>query len=195
MESSGSDEEQVGTWRKRSKRGMNASDQYKRNVIKKARVQGKEYVNHKNNQVNKVEIGAACNCKKKCYDNVTEEDRISIFGKFYDMSSKNEQDIFLQGLIERHDVARRRPRQLLEKSEHSFSYKYFLKTDSNTTKVEVCKKAFCNIHGITFKRVRRLCNLLKENLVPFDKRGMGRSGNSVPGETCLQIEENSNHFL
>ncbi|GBP69397.1 hypothetical protein EVAR_54816_1 [Eumeta japonica] len=108
MESSESDEEGVGTWRKRSKRGISASDQYKRNVIKKARVQGKEYINHKNNQVNKVEIGPACNCKKKWYDKVTEEeDRISIFGKFYDMS-KNEQDIYLQGLIERRDVARRR---------------------------------------------------------------------------------------
>lgn len=194
MELSGSDEEEVGSWRKRSKRGMSTSDQYRRNVIKKARVQGKEYVNYKNNQVNKVVIGPACNCKKKCYDKVAEEDRISIFGKFYDMSSKNEQDIYLQGLIDRHDVARRRPRQLSENRDHAFSYKYFLKTDSNPTKVEVCKKAFCNIHGITFERVRRLCNLLKENLVPFDKRGMGRSGNSVPGEICLQIEEHIKSF-
>lgn len=79
MELSGSDEEEVGSWRKRSKRGMSTSDQYRRNVIKKARVQGKEYVNYKNNQVNKVVIGPACNCKKKCYDKVAEEDRISIF--------------------------------------------------------------------------------------------------------------------
>lgn len=35
MELSGSDEEEVGSWRKRSKRGMSTSDQYRRNVIKK----------------------------------------------------------------------------------------------------------------------------------------------------------------
>lgn len=58
----------------------------------------------------------------------------------------------------------------------------------------VCKKAFVNIHAITPARVRRLCQLLVEGKQPNDKRGQCISGNAVPGNIVMQIEDHIRSF-
>lgn len=45
---------------KKRKRGVRHSEEYKRNVIKKARVEGKAYVNYKGNPVAERKVGEGC---------------------------------------------------------------------------------------------------------------------------------------
>lgn len=52
-----------------------------------------------------------CRCPLKCFEKVTEEQRNIIFDNFYGMTTKNEQDIYLQGLIVAKEVSRRRKRR------------------------------------------------------------------------------------
>ncbi|KAJ8868787.1 hypothetical protein PR048_030327 [Dryococelus australis] len=71
---------------------------YKRNVIKRAIVMGKQYENHAGKVVPAKRIGNAYN-------------QLYVFSNFYkDYSLKDKQDIYLQGLIDVVDVKRRPPR-------------------------------------------------------------------------------------
>ncbi|KAF2888897.1 hypothetical protein ILUMI_17276 [Ignelater luminosus] len=65
------------------------------------------------------------------------------------------------------------------------TYKYFLVIDN--TRIEICKKTFIAVHGVTERRVYRICNLLRQGTAPHDKRGENRSGNAA--EVLLRIHE------
>ncbi|KAL3288705.1 hypothetical protein HHI36_003140 [Cryptolaemus montrouzieri] len=62
--------------------------------------------------------------------------------------------------------------------------------------VKVCKKAFCSIHGISVKQVRRLCDSLKTNEQPIDKRGKseGSRSNSLFADTLTKVREHIKPF-
>jgi len=83
----------------------------------------------------------------------TKKNELNFTNKF---ANKNEQDIYLQGLIESKPVQSIRNRYAPEKSSKrkSRTYRYYVKADGE--KKEVCKKASISLHGVTFKRVRRL---------------------------------------
>lgn len=101
-------------------------------------------------------------------------------------STKNEQDIFLQTLIDKSDIKQRRPRkENATQRQNAFQF-YVLK---QTDKLKVCKKAFISLYGITEARVRRLCDLLNEGKSPIDKRGCHPKANTVPPEICQKIHE------
>jgi hypothetical protein len=61
---------------------------------------------------------------------------------------------------------------------------------------KVCKKAFCSMHGISMKQVRRLCIFLKKNEQPIDHRGksQGSRCNSLPGGTLTKVREHIESF-
>ncbi|KAF2896287.1 hypothetical protein ILUMI_09888 [Ignelater luminosus] len=82
------------------KKGVVNSDEYKRNVIKKSRVKGTEYTNYKG-VVHAKSIGTACNCKLKCFKNISEEQQMEVFTKFYNLSTKdgNKRLLRLQQLL------------------------------------------------------------------------------------------------
>ncbi|KAF2887159.1 hypothetical protein ILUMI_19014 [Ignelater luminosus] len=62
------------------------------------------------------------------------------------------------------------------------TYKYFLVIDN--TRIDICKKTFIAVYGVTERRVYRICNLLRH-----DKRGENRSGNAMSAEVLLRIHE------
>ncbi|CAH1979308.1 unnamed protein product [Acanthoscelides obtectus] len=69
-----------------------------RDVMKKIRLQSHE-------------VGANCNCRKQCFQNVPEEARKTILKNFNAMTSINEQNSYLCGLITVLLIRRRRPRK------------------------------------------------------------------------------------
>ena len=83
----------------------------------------------------------------------TKKNVLNFTNKF---ANKNEQDIYLQGLIESQPVKSIRNRHARENSSKhkSHTYRYYVKADGE--KKEVRKKAFISLHGVTFKRVCRL---------------------------------------
>ncbi|KAG8302439.1 hypothetical protein J6590_033035 [Homalodisca vitripennis] len=106
---------------------------------------------------------------------------MEIYSKFLDFSTKNEQDAYLQALVECKPIQRERRNRNNEAGprkpkQHSFNY--LLSTAKGN--VEICKTAFLSVHGIKPDRVRRLCSLFVQNKVPKDIRGKPPSGNAKP---------------
>lgn len=118
-------------------------------------------------------------------------ERITLFKNFWDLASKDTQDVFLQSMISKEEV-KRRTNKNIETCKRTVSFLYYVKLPDDS--LEVCKVAFCNIFGISPDRVRRLCKLLKDNKLPTDLRGRAPSTRAIPGETCRLIEEHIKSF-
>ncbi|KAJ8898036.1 hypothetical protein PR048_003396 [Dryococelus australis] len=55
---------------------------YKRNVMKRARVKGLEYVNYKGTYVQATKTGTDCQCRQKCFQMVSGGSRMAILSTF-----------------------------------------------------------------------------------------------------------------
>ncbi|XP_039286502.1 uncharacterized protein LOC120351864 [Nilaparvata lugens] len=104
-------DEGIEQYSNKRKKGSTNPSEYKRNVVKKARVKGAAYVNWKNQQQPEISQGADCKCKRRCYDLINEEVRNMIYAKFRSFETKNEQDSYLQSLISVTPVKQRRRRE------------------------------------------------------------------------------------
>lgn len=163
---------------------------YQRNKIKKARVKGESYTNYKNVLVPARRLGA-CGCKKKCTEKILDVEKEEIFQKFYEISSKNEQDMFLQGLILCKEIKRRRPRtEGAKKRGNSFSYYILL----GSGRKEVCHNAFLGLYGISSERVKRIRRLLQAGCTPVDKRGKQKSRNAMKPSAIISVSEHISMF-
>lgn len=94
-------------------------------------------------------------------------------------------------MIDSTPVKRRRPRSG-EGSIKSSSYTYSVL--NNGVKINVCREAFINLHGVTVKRVKRLCSLLTRGTSPKDKRGKHRNTREMPGEELQRINAHISSF-
>ena len=70
-------------------------------------------------------LGEDCNCKLKCFSNISNEERKVIFENFYSLPSKDVQDAYLYGLIKQKIVKRRRPRSG-DRPQKDASYDYMV---------------------------------------------------------------------
>uniref|UniRef100_A0A2S2R2A4 Uncharacterized protein n=1 Tax=Sipha flava TaxID=143950 RepID=A0A2S2R2A4_9HEMI len=91
---------------KGKKRTLNPS-LWKRNVAKELRVKGQECVILRKKIVKKRVTGPPCKCNLKCFNNVTDKQRLILLNIFN--GNKEMQDTFLSGLIEIKEIIRRRP--------------------------------------------------------------------------------------
>ncbi|XP_046677404.1 uncharacterized protein LOC124365466 [Homalodisca vitripennis] len=167
-------ENEVVVGRKRVKR----ESEWKRNTKRVSRCKGLEYEDYKGRIVPAKTTGPPCNCKRfKCFDGLTELDQINILQRLLDLPSKNDQDLYIQNLIEIHDVKKRRPRKGEDARNVDKMYTYFLLVGNQRT--QVCYKAFLSLLSISDKRVKRLRALAKEGKNPIDKRGKSQSANTL----------------
>ncbi|KAJ4440091.1 hypothetical protein ANN_08224 [Periplaneta americana] len=97
-------------------------------------------------------------CNLKCFGRLLEGDREEIFTNFYAKETKDEQDSYLQALVEVVQVKMRRPQGDEPKKPRSRNFKYYVTCSSG--RQQVCAKAFLNLHGVTKGRIRRLTSLL-----------------------------------
>ena len=129
----------------------------------------------------------------KCFTKINENDRNNIFAKFYSLKTKDEQDIYLQGLIEKRSVGRRRKKTTEnEEIKKSCTYIHFVLVGN--TRVRVCQKAFLSLNGISKKRVQRIKILLSNNETPRDKRGHNPKVHAVPEESNILIRQHVESF-
>lgn len=104
----------------------------------------------------------------KCFDKITKEENADILAKFLDLSSKNEQDLHFQHLIDVFSVKKRRPRKEKDVKENDHSYRYYVMVGSR--RQQVCFQAFLSLHAIKKKPVRRLQVLKALGKSPVDIR-------------------------
>ncbi|CAH2019691.1 unnamed protein product [Acanthoscelides obtectus] len=113
-----------------------------RDVMKKIRLQSHE-------------VGANCNCPKQCFQNVPEEARKTILKNFNAMTSINEQNSYLCGLITILLIRRRRPRKdedVANLRSSAYSYRVRFRTDNSLQEINICRQAFKSVHGIKKKK-------------------------------------------
>lgn len=118
-----------------------------------------------------------------------------ILVSFYKMTSKNEQDIHLQRLMEIKGIERKRGRSSTlptERKPKGKNLDYFILV--NRQRIKVCKKAFMNVHKVTTKRIRRIANLLESDIIPLDQRGKHPSANAISSSVCSKIHEHISSF-
>lgn len=159
--------------------GRRPTTESKREKAKRLRIAGKSYINSKGQNVPGKTIGPDCNCRLECYKKINEGKRQEIFEQFYALKSYDEQGSYLYGLIRKHDVKRKRALM----SDGKFStYKYHIRCNGKF--IQVCKTAFANIHSISFKKIRNLCEKLDHDvLYPHDQRGKhGNRPSKIPAE-------------
>lgn len=126
-----------------------------------------------------------------CFLNITEDDQAGIFAKFCDLSTKDEQDLHLQHLIDVCSVQRRRPRKGEDSRENSSTFQYHVLVGSERR--QVCLKSFLALHSVTVKRVKRLRSLKLEGKSPVDKRGKHVKKAHLP-ETKQLLREHIESF-
>lgn len=110
-------------------------------------------------------------CKKNCLENLGEDNCIDVFTRIYGISSKNEQDLYLQGLIiDVGEVNQRRPKKKKNPGvTNSASFSYNLIIGSSI--IEVYMKALLSEFNVSEKLIHRIRKLKMESKVPEDKRG------------------------
>lgn len=162
--------------------------------IKRSRVKGLPYENYKGVLVPGKKPGEACGCALKCFEKIDEESRLQAFASLHNLNSKNEQDIFLYGLIEVVSIKQKRPRtnDLQKAKPKQTSYKFSVKVEDS--KIRVCKKAFMSIYSVKNHALFRLQRLSLAGTIPTDLRGKQGNQRTVPGNLIHQVKEHISSF-
>lgn len=118
------------------------------------------------------------------------------FHNFENFQTKDEQDQYLQGLIDVVAVKRRRKstKEKLNDGEdpkRDFSFNYHVMFGNQREKV--CQQAFISIFALSCKKIRRLRDLKVNNEIAKDKRGRHTS-NTLPDDLKHKICEHISSF-
>lgn len=105
----------------------------------------------------------------KCSNKFTEKEKEVIVKYINSFDEKNAQDVYIQNLIDVEDIKDKRKRSAEPKKPKTYTFKYHV--HKNRQRISVCKMAFIGLHGISHKKVWRLCTLQAQNITPKDKRG------------------------
>ena len=122
-----------------------------------------------------------------CLEKLGKDNCTDVFNNFYNIKSKNEQDIYLQTLIDGIQVTEkdRKLGKFVKKSQ-SFDYKVIV----GTIRTSVCMKAFLGIFAISEKRMRRLRLLKQVGQTPEDKRGRHMQCNAL----SIEVHNANDHI-
>lgn len=187
-----SDDEHTPPSPKGKKRKLNLS-KWERNMSKEKKAKGIGHILLRKKVVPPRLTGPDCLCRKKCFVNVVDEDRISLISIFNNIGDKSKQDTFLGGLIHLKPVSRQRSRNG-SRPNKTCSVQYEVRLGINV--ISVCKKAFCSIFGVGKTAVDRIVKKLQNNIPsPSDNRGKHHNRpNKLPADIHFQINTHINSF-
>ncbi len=136
-------------------------------------------------------------------------DHLEKIRKEFEQMSYEEQNLHLNGLLQRHESKKSSGHSRLEPrvtssgkrlgrppAEQSvFSFVYFLRNSSKVD-VKVCQKAFCDVFGFGTKRLQVLRQKIKASVssVEPDKRGKHGNQPRVNEDVCQSIREHIKSF-
>lgn len=123
----------------------------KREETKRKRNFCLEYTSVTGKTYNKREIGEDCKCPKNCYVRLCEGDKDIVFNEFWKYGNYDLQNLYWHGRIKTSKVKHRYTKSGDESRRNNTMSYTILK---NTEEVNVCKKAFINIHGLQKSRGR-----------------------------------------
>lgn len=176
------------------KKGVRRVETYKHEVQRMKRLRGEEYVSTRTgaNVQAKANDCAHCSCKNKCTEKFNANERELCLKNLFKIPSKNEQDMFLMGLIDHKPPARRRSKSEQPlKRDSTFVYH----VNKSSERICVCKKAFSILYCIKNKAIFRLTSLVAAGLSPIDKRGRHLNrGKAISDDGRNLIDEHIKEF-
>lgn len=169
------------TSKKRTRKRKADPSEWKKFTTKRLRNSGKAYKTlGKGVPVSERKMKPPCDnskCKQKCSTKFTEEDRLDLFKKYWEMGDIVKQRTYILSLIQEVNPAYRYPRNADGRvANHAF---YFLKEGK---KLRVCKYFFIATLGITVRCIRTLKAKIKESTVAEDNRGKHSNHKEIPKE-------------
>lgn len=171
-------------------------DNWKRNKIKTLRNSGKAYTDWKGKNRPEKKIKAPCrNCRLKCTEKISEEQRNIIFKAFWELKDINRQRDYISKYVHCNKKARNRKRNNEETDENennisrrTFTFLYYLPNE--TSNVQVCKIFFLNTLSISSQTVRTVFNKMSSvGNITEDRRGKATK-NSLLDESVKQSVRN-----
>ena len=190
--SEGPEGENQGVLGDRAKRGLGRRKGpnvtgWKKHVAKQARNLGQAYTSYTTKKpVAERKIGPACN--DGCFDKVGMQRVQEIFANFWEIGDYDRQNQYLQALIKEEAVKRKRTTSPV--SRRTKTYHYCVKVEYKD--VQVCKKAFISIHGISAKKIQVLMEKRQQSPTGapvLDQRGKRPSPQAIRGPTLDYVHE------
>lgn len=117
---------------RKGKKRLRSENQWERNIRKKRRTAGEQYINTNKATVSEKRMGNPCNCKKDCFGRVSAATRTKVFEAFYKLPSKVVQDSYLTGNIVIKKVSRHRKRREQNNRPKSVYCEFQVSNISNT---------------------------------------------------------------
>lgn len=163
------------------------------NAAKAARHAGKE-LSKTGKVFPKKELGPPCkeDCKLKCHERVTNEDRQLVFDKFYESHDQRKKWDFISRLLylKRPD---RPSAETISGKNRSTSIEYHVRVKGDI--VRVCKTLFLSTLQISEQVIKTVVKKLGQSCwTSPDKRGLNKPGSRIPVETTQSVKDHINIF-
>ncbi|KAK4308972.1 hypothetical protein Pmani_019377 [Petrolisthes manimaculis] len=167
-------------------------DKWKRNIAKKRRNHGIEYISiNSGKMIRGRQVGPRCSCAKKCFDLVGEVNIQQLFTEYWASGDWDIQTAYLQKQTTKVPVKRRRTNN--EENMHICVRLYHVIVED--TPITVCKDAFASIHGISKSRIdRSLTKVTASNVPVKDQRGKNGDHHKVSEEVAKTVIEHIKSF-
>ncbi|XP_050497716.1 uncharacterized protein LOC126878867 [Diabrotica virgifera virgifera] len=165
-----------------SRKRKRDENKWKKNVRKRLRNSGQEYLSVKGTTVREKEFRFfECKCNFKCKTKFISEKREEIHKYFYNLKDWKLQTMYIQSHVKVSEVKRKRTKN--ETSKRNFSHHYFFPI-SNVNTIEVCKNVFKHTLRISDQRISHA--ILKTT--PDDMRGKHEPHNKTKISTREHIK-------
>ncbi|KAL4713498.1 hypothetical protein ACJJTC_010483 [Scirpophaga incertulas] len=166
---------------------------------KRLKNQGKAYCSKRGRTIDAKIMRPPCLCKFKCASKLSEEERVDIFTKFWELGVREQQWLYVANYTTKQHKARTFQRELIHQRE--FTYKYLLpkKNDDNIgySKINVCKTMFLNTLGIS-ERLTRTAWIKYDGSTVVEQDLRGRHNNHrklINDEMLLSVCAHVNSFV
>lgn len=175
---------------------------WRRSEIKESRNTGKEYINWKGNLQSERKLKPPCkNCRKKCAEKLSEEDRRNIFTNFWELGDINRQRDFISKFVATEEKKRHRQRKKTKinvdensgQGKRNYTFNYYLPSKGKSS--SVCKTFFLNTLSISGQMVRTVVSkLTMSGVVIADRRGRARKNSALDESVKDSVRHHINAF-
>ncbi|XP_070182460.1 uncharacterized protein [Littorina saxatilis] len=173
-------------------------DSWKRNVRKKLRLTGHEYMNTKGKKVEAKQVGQldCSKCKYKCSENFSTLEKQNIFESFYKLANYDRQKDFIC-----HHVVQKKTRRYLDDDDKTVENKrsvrrsFFFTAATTDKKVQVCKRFFEATLAISHSYINHaLTKSAGGTFSGTDGRGKSTPANKTPEATRQRVKDHIQSF-
>lgn len=179
---------------KKGKKRVRNESAWIKNVRKRQRNSGKQYISRTGKTVAEKSIKLPCTekCRLKCRNKITEEQRQEIFDCYWGLGTLQRQRDFLNSCLTTLKVPYRRVKEGAAKTrKQNCVFHFTVNGESN----RVCKIFFINTLGISERTLRTVIegrNSCSTGVIPEDKRGKHGHHNQTNPEILQSVRDHIN---